>query len=164
MKKFIFLAGIAVLFFATSCLNGGGSPGSSSSTYYGKLTVVDTDKNEVSYTNNEAAVSIWIPNITEPKFDFIFHGMKFDDAMPVKLNIEVSSVPFTTTISEDQTSTSINYVFEMSNIVPTAGGVAYEKYTIGTFKGYVGKEVEITFTMPSKGKTAHFKTNYKTTE
>ena len=29
---------------------------------------------------------------------------------------------------------------------------------------YVGKEVEITFTMPSKGKTAHFKTNYKITE
>ncbi len=162
MKKFIFLIGIAALFFATSCLNGSVNPGQSSATYYGKLTVVDTDTNEVSYTNDKASVSIWIPNITEPKFDFIFHSMKFDDAMPVKLNIEVSDIPFTTTVSEDQNS--INYVFEKGNIVPTAGGVKYEKYKIGKFEGCVGKEVEITFTMPSKNKTVYFKTNYDTTE
>ena len=161
MKKVLILA-CSVLLFATSCLNGGGSPGSSSATYYGELTVVDSDTNEVSYTDSKASVSIWIPNITEPKFDFIFNGIKFDDLMPVKLNIEVMDIPFTTAISEDQTT--INYVFKASNIVPRAGGVEYEKYKIGKFEGCVGKEVEITFTMPSKNKIVYFKTTYNTTE
>ena len=161
MKKVLILA-CSVLLFATSCLNVGGSPGNSSATYYGELTVVDSDTNEVSYTDSKASVSIWIPNITEPKFDFIFNGIKFDDLMPVKLNIEVMDIPFTTAISEDQTT--INYVFKASNIVPRAGGVEYEKYKIGKFEGCVGKEVEITFTMPSKNKIVYFKTTYNTTE
>jgi hypothetical protein len=162
MKKFRFLIGIVAMFCATSCLIGDGKPGSSSETYTGELTVVDTDTKEQSYFDSNASVSIWIPNITEPKFDFIFNGIKFDDLMPVRLNMEVLGIPFNTTISEDQTT--INYVFEASNVIPKAGGVNYEKYTIGEIKGCVGKEVEITFTMPSKNKTVYFKTKYTTTE
>ena len=162
MKKFRFLIGIVAMFCATSCLIGDGKPGSSSSTYTGELTVVDTGTSNVSYSDANASVSIWIPNITEPKFDFIFNGIKFDNAMPTRLNMEVLGIPFTTTISEDQTT--INYLFKASNVIPKAGGVNYEKYTIGKIEGCVGKEVEITFTMPSKNKTVYFKTKYTTTE
>ena len=161
MKKLLILV-CGVLFFATSCLSGGATPGSSSATYYGELTVVETDTNETSYFDNDASVSIWIPNITEPKFDFIFNGVRFDYLMPVKLNIEVTGIPFKMTISEDQTK--MNYIFEASNIVPKAGGVEYEKYKIGEFKGCVGQQTEITFTMPSKNKIVYFKTNYTAVE
>ncbi len=161
MKKLLILV-CGVLFFATSCLSGGATPGSSSATYHGELTVVETDTNETSYFDNDASVSIWIPNITEPKFDFIFNGVRFDYLMPVKLNIEVTGIPFKMTISEDQTK--MNYIFEASNIVPKAGGVEYEKYKIGEFKGCVGQQTEITFTMPSKNKIVYFKTNYTAVE
>ena len=154
MKKLMFLLCATVMLFASSCLNGGSSAGTSSATYYGKMTVTDRAPGEVSYTDNEASVTVWIPNIIEPKFDFVFNGMKFDTMMP-KLNIEIAGVPFTTTISEDETS--LNYIFKAENIVPTVGGIEYDKYKVELIEGCVGTVVDITFTIPSKDKTVHFR-------
>ena len=154
MKKLMFLLSAVVMLFASSCLNGSGSAGTSSATYYGKLTVTDNATGEVSYTANEASVTVWIPNIIEPKFDFVFNGVKFDTMMP-KLNIEIAGIPFTTTISEDETS--LNYIFKAENIVPTVGGIEYDKYKVALIEGCVGTVVDITFTIPSKDKTVHFR-------
>jgi hypothetical protein len=156
MKKFMFLIGAAAMLFATSCLNGSTPAGTSSASYVGKLTVYDTDSQEISYSDDEASVTIWIPNIIEPKFDIVYNGIKFDKMMPVKLNVELQGIPFTTTVSEDETT--INYVFEAENIIPMVGSVAYEKYKIDKVEGCVGRTVDITFVMSSKGKTVHFTT------
>ena len=155
MKKILILA-CGALFFATSCLSGGGSAGSSSKTYEGVLTVSDIATGEVTYSNKNASVEVWIPNIIEPKIDFIFNSVKFDSAMPIALNIEIAGVPFTSTISEDETT--INYVFKGENIIPMAGGTPYEKYKVGIIEGYVGRVVEIRFDVTSKDKRVHFTT------
>ena len=155
MKKILILA-CGALFFATSCLPGGGSPGSSSADYIGRLTVSEIETEQTTYSDNNAKVTLEIPNILEPKFDVIFNNMKFDDGMLVKLDIEFEGIPFTTTISEDETT--LNYVFVAKNVVPTVGGIPYEKFKVDSIKGCIGRPVTIDFWMSSKGKMAHFTT------
>ena len=155
MKKILILA-CGALLFATSCLPGGGSPGSSSADYPGYLTVSEISTDAVTYTDDNAKVTIAIPNMLEPKFDIVFNNMKFDDAMPVKLDIKFAGIPFTTTISEDETT--LNYVFVAKNVVPTVGGIPYDKYKVDSIKGCVGRPVTIDFWMSSKDKKVHFTT------
>ena len=154
MKKFLIFA--CGLLLTTSCLFGEASPGSSKADYTGKMEVIDITSGEVTYSDQNASVSIWIPNIVEPKFDFIFNNMKFAEAMPVKLDIKIAGVPFTSSISEDEVS--INYLFEAENIIPTAGDIAYEKYKIGRIWGCISTSVTIEFTMPSENKRVVFTT------
>lgn len=160
MKKILILA-CGVLLFATSCLSGGGSAGTSSTTYYGELKVTDTATGELSYSDNEASVTVWIPNIVEPKFDIVFNDVKFDKAMPVKLNIELAGIPFKSTVSEDETT--INYIFEAKDIIPTVGGTPYDKYKVDVIEGCIGRTVDIKFEMRSKDKIVYF-TNSKSEE
>ena len=155
MKKILILA-CGALFFATSCLPGGGSPGSSSADYTGSLTVSEIETDETTYSDSKAKVTLEIPNILEPKFDVIFNNMKFDSSMPVSLDIEFEGIPFTTTISEDETT--LNYVFVAKNIVPTVGGIPYEKFKVDSIKGCIGRPVTIDFWMSSKDKMVHFTT------
>ena len=155
MKKYLILA-CSALFFATSCLMGGGSSGSSSSSYYGKLTVSDISTGEVSYSINDALVEVSIPDVIVPKFDFIFNNVKFDAAMPVQLCLEISNVPFVSTVSEDETM--LNYIFKGENIVPTVGGKAYDKYKVSIIEGCVSTTVDITFVIPEKNKRVYFTT------
>ena len=157
MKKILILA-CGVLLFATSCLSGEGSPGSSSADYPGRITVSEISTEAVTYTDDKAKVTVAIPNMLEPKFDIIFNNMKFDDAMPVKLDIEFEGIPFTTTVSEDETT--LNYLFVARDIVPTVGGVPYENYKVDSIKGCIGRPVTIEFWMSSKDKKVHF-TNAK---
>lgn len=153
MKKILFLI-CGVLFFATSCLNSGDSPGSSSATYNGRVTVTDIATGEVSYTDSNASITVVIPNYLEPKFNFVFNKIKFDEAMPIQLNIKIEGVPFNTTVSEDQTT--LNYIFKAENIIPTIGGIKYEKYKVSVIEGCVGREVNVTFDVASKEKRVHF--------
>lgn len=153
MKKFIFFVLTAVLFIATSCLNGENTGGSSSAEYYGQLTVTDTETGEISYFDETSQVIVTIPNSYEAKFDIVFKGVKFDKMMPA-LNVSVDGIPFTTTISEDEAS--INYVFTAENIVPTVGGISYKNYTIDKIEGCIGRNIDINFTMSSKGKAVNF--------
>ena len=155
MKKILILA-CGVLFFATSCLPGGGSPGSSSANYSGNLTVKEIKSEAVTYSDDNAQVTVEIPNILEPKFDVVFNNMKFDSAMPVKLNIEFEGLPFTTTVSEDETT--LNYLFVAKDIVPTVGGIPYDKFKVDSIKGCIGRPVTIDFWMSSKDKMVHFTT------
>ena len=155
MKKILILA-CGVLLFATSCFPGGGSPGSSSNDYPGYLTVSDISTEEVSYSNDNAKITVAIPNMLEPKFDIVFNNIKFDNAMPVKLNVKFESLPFQTTISEDETT--LNYLFVAKNVVPTVGGIPYEKYKVDSIKGCVGRPVIVEFWMSSKDKMVHFST------
>ena len=155
MKKILILA-CGALFFATSCLDSGGSAGTSSADYTGSLVVKDTNTDETTYSNSSSKVTVWIPNILEPKFDIVFNNMKFDDSMPVKLDIEFEGIPFTTTVSEDETT--LNYVFVAKDIVPTVGGIPYEKYKVDSIKGCIGRPVTIDFWMSSKEKMVHFTT------
>jgi hypothetical protein len=114
MKKVLILACGAIL-FATSCLSGGGSPGNSSADYGGYLTVSEISTGETTYSDDNAKVSVVIPNILEPNFDIVFNKMKFDSAMPVKLDVKFEELPFETTISEDENT--LNYVFIAKNDV-----------------------------------------------
>ena len=153
MKKFIFFVLTAVLFIARSCLNGENTGGSSSAEYYGQLTVTDTETGEISYFDEASQVIVTIPNSYEAKFDIVFKGVKFDKMMPA-LNVSVDGVPFSNTISEDETS--INYIFTAENIIPTVGGIAYNKYKIDKIEGCIGRNIDINFTMSSKGKAVNF--------
>ena len=155
MKKILILA-CGALFFATSCLPGGGSPGSSAADYSGSLTVSEISTEQTTYSDSNAKVTVEIPNMFEPNFDVIFNNMKFDEAMPVKLEIEFEKIPFVTTISEDETT--LNYVFVAKNIVPTVGGIPYEKYKVDSIKGCIGRPITIDFWMSSKDKMVHFTT------
>ena len=156
MKKVIFFVLTAVLFIATSCLGGENTGPSSSAEYYGELTVIDTETGEISYFDEESQVIVTIPNIYEAKFDIVFKGVKFDKMMPA-LNVSVDGVPFSNTISEDETS--INYIFTAENIIPTVGGISYNKYKIDKIEGCIGKNIDINFTISSKGKSVNFTNN-----
>ena len=84
MKKFMLLVSTVVLLFATSCLDGKNTGGSSSSAeYYGTLTVTDTESGEVTYFDEESQVIVTIPNSYETKFDIVFKGVKFEQYMNV---------------------------------------------------------------------------------
>lgn len=153
MRKFIFFVSAAALLFATSCLSGENNGGSSSAEYYGSLTVTDTETGEISYFDEASQVIVTIPNSYEAKFDIVFKGVKFDKMMPA-LNVTVEGIPFTTTISEDETT--INYLFTAENIIPSVGGIAYKNYKIDKIEGCIGRNIDINFTMSSKGKAVNF--------
>jgi hypothetical protein len=154
MKK-IFVLACGVVLFATSCLSGGGSAGTSSANYSGYLTVSEIESGKATYTDDKAVVTVQIPNIIEPKFDVIFNNIKFATMMP-KLNIEFESLPFVTTVSEDETT--LNYVFNVKGVVPTIGGVPYDKYKVDSIKGCIGRPVTIEFWISSKDQKVHFTT------
>ena len=142
MKKLMFLMGVVALMFSTSCIKGPTSGGSSSTTYNGKIVVTDATSGEVTYTDNNASVTVAIPNIIEPKFDITFNGVKFAELMPIKLNLALRGIPFTTTVSEDETT--INYVFDAKDIIPESFD---EQYLINRVWGSIGRHIEISFTM-----------------
>lgn len=154
MKK-IFILACGVVLFATSCLTGGGSAGSSEATYPGKVVVKSISTEEVTYSDKDASITVQIPNMLEPKFDVIFNNIKFATMMP-KLNIEFESLPFVSTVSEDETT--LNYVFNVKGVVPTIGGVPYDKYKVDSIKGCIGRPVTIEFWMSSKDNMVHFTT------
>ena len=160
MKKILILA-CGALLFATSCLDGGNSYDTSSATYNGKVTVTDIDTGDVSYSDDKASITVIIPNIIEPKFDIVFNNIKFDVMMP-QLSIKLAGVPFTSTVSEDESS--INYIFEAQNIVPTIGDIKYEKYKVTTIEGCIGKIVDVIFEIESKEKRVHFTTAKESVE
>lgn len=142
MKKLMFLMGAVALLFTTSCIKGPVVGGKSSTEYVGKLVVADATTGEVTYTDNEAKLTLGIPNVMEPKMDIIFSGVKFAELMPIKLNLAMLGIPFTTTVSED--GASINYIFDKENIIPDSFD---EQYLINRLWGSVGKRIEISFTM-----------------
>lgn len=142
MKKLMFLMGVVALLFTTSCIKGPVVGGKSSTEYVGKLVVADATTGEVTYTDNEAKLTLAIPNVMEPKMDIIFSGVKFAELMPIKLNLAMLGIPFTTTVSED--GASINYIFDKENIIPDSFD---EQYLINRLWGSVGKRIEISFTM-----------------
>lgn len=142
MKKLMFLMGVVALLFTTSCIKGPAVGGKSSTEYVGKLVVADATTGEVTYTDNEAKLTLGIPNVMEPKMDIIFSGVKFAELMPIKLNLAMLGIPFTTTVSED--GASINYIFDKENIIPDSFD---EQYLINRLWGSVGKRIEISFTM-----------------
>ena len=142
MRKLMFLMGAVALLFTTSCIKGPVVGGKSSTEYVGKLVVADATTGEVTYTDNEAKLTLAIPNVMEPKMDIIFSGVKFAELMPIKLNLAMLGIPFTTTVSED--GASINYIFDKENIIPDSFD---EQYLINRLWGSVGRRIEISFTM-----------------
>ena len=142
MRKLMFLMGVVALLFTTSCIKGPAVGGKSSTEYVGKLVVADATTGEVTYTDNEAKLTLGIPNVMEPKMDIIFSGVKFAELMPIKLILAMLGIPFTTTVSED--GASINYIFDKENIIPDSFD---EQYLINRLWGSVGSRIEISFTM-----------------
>ena len=161
MKRFVFLMGVVALMFTTSCVKGPAVGGKTSTDYVGKLVVTDVTTGEVTYTDNEAKVTLAIPNVTEPKMDIVFNGVKFAELMPIKLNLAMLGIPFKTTVSEDETT--INYIFEAKDVIPTVGGTPYDKYKVDVIEGCIGRTVDIKFEMRSKDKIVYF-TNSKSEE
>ena len=160
MKKLMFLFGVVAILFTTSCIKGPTSGGKSEGTFVGKLVVTDVDSGEVTYTIDDAEVVVTIPNILQPKFDILFKRVKFAEAMPVELNLELKDIPFIQTVSED--GKAINYVFEAKNIIPTG----FEEYPIEKVWGSIGGVVDIQFDMERKSKYYHvgFKAGDTTSE
>ena len=138
----MFLMGVVALMFTTSCVKGPAVGGKTSTDYVGKLVVTDITTGEVTYTDNEAKVTLAIPNVTEPKMDIVFNGVKFAELMPIKLNLAMLGIPFKTTVSEDETT--INYIFDEKNVIPESFD---EQYLINRIWGSVGRRIEISFTM-----------------
>ena len=138
----MFLMGVVALMFTTSCVKGPAVGGKTSTDYVGKLVVTDVTTGEVTYTDNEAKVTLSIPNVTEPKMDIVFNGVKFAELMPIKLNLAMLGIPFKTTVSEDETT--INYIFDEKNVIPESFD---EQYLINRIWGSVGRRIEISFTM-----------------
>ena len=141
MRKLMFLMGVVALLFTTSCIKGPTVGGKSSTEYVGKLVVADATTGEVTYTDNEAKVTLSIPNVMEPKMDIIFSGVKFAELMPIKLNLAMLGIPFKVALSEDGTS---SYIFDKENIIPDSFD---EQYLINRLWGSVGSRIEISFTM-----------------
>ena len=142
MRKLMFLMGVVALLFTTSCIKGPAVGGKSSTEYVGKLVVADATTGEVTYTDNEAKLTLGIPNVMEPKMDVIFSGVKFAELMPIKLNLAMLGITFPTPVSED--GASINYISDKENTIPDSFD---EQYLINRLWGSVGSRIEISFTM-----------------
>lgn len=153
MRRLMFLFGAVIMLLTTSCLKGPISGGSSASDFTGKIVVTDIASGKTTYTDNKAVVTVTIPNILEPKLTILFNGVKFAEAMPVKLNLELTKIPFTITISED--GMSQHYVFDAKDIIPTSFD---SEYKIDRVWGSIGKVIDIRFTMKSRDSQVRFYT------
>ena len=152
MRKMMMLICGAVLLLSTSCIKGPAASGSSEGAFVGKLVVTDMESGDVSYTDNSAEVAVVIPNITDSKLEITFKEVKFAEAMPLALNIQLKGVPFTVTVSEEENS--INYIFDAKDIIPES---FESKYLINRVWGCIGKsKVEISFTMESRNSQVTF--------
>lgn len=141
MKRLMFLMCVVALVFTTSCIKGPSVGGNTSTEYTGRLVVTDATTGEVTYTDNEAKVTLSIPNVMEPKMDIVFNGVKFAELMPIKLNLAMLGIPFKVALSEDGTS---SYIFDEKNVIPESFD---EQYLINRVWGSVGRRIEISFTM-----------------
>ena len=141
MKKILILV-CGALLFATSCLPEGGSPGSSSRELNGTMVVKNVNLGEVTYTNENATITVTIPNILVAKTDITFNNVTFGGRMP-QMTITIPNIPFTETVSAD--GSTINAVFDSADIIPTSGGVEYEKFKIKRVWGCIGKPLSVSF-------------------
>lgn len=153
MKKTLFLIGALVSLVLTSCLGGGSTSGTTSATVYGVLTVTETSTGEVSYKDEEASITVSIPDMFVAELEITYNGIKFDKMMP-KLNVTIPKIPFTESIAED--NSSLNYIFEAYNVVPRVGDTPYEKYIMERVVGCIGRTTDVIFVLASKDKTVKF--------
>ena len=149
MKKFLILA-CSALFFATSCLSGDNNPGESSAKYVGTITTTDLSTGEKKVI--EGAVIRVTLNI-------VFYDMKFATMMP-KIDIEVENIPFLVTQVPEEAS--LNFNFDVKNVVPKSGGISYESFMMSRLWGDIGRVVKITFVVPSREMEVFFTTETKT--
>ncbi len=159
MKKLMLMLGVVVALLATSCIKGPTGGGTSSNTFYGKLTVKNSD-NETIYSDSKATLVVTIPDILEMNLTLLFKGVKFSEMMPLAINMELKDIPFDFTVSED--GTTRNFLFDAQNIKPTD----YEEYNIDRVWGCVGKEIDVQFTLERKSEHYHvyFKAGDTTSE
>jgi len=159
MRKIMFLLSGALMLLTTSCLKGPSGGGKSASDFKGRLVVTDTATGKTTYTDKDAVVTVTIPNILEPKLTILFNGVKFAEAMPVKLNLELTNIPFTVSVSED--GLSQNYVFDAEDIIPTSFD---SEYKIDRVWGSLGKKIDIRFVMEKRGSQVQFTTEPQPSE
>lgn len=156
MKKILILA-CGALLFATSCLSGGDSAGESSAKFVGTLTITDLETSKAEVVEN-AKVMVKIPNIIEAKMELTFYDMKFAAIMP-KTDIVVENIPYLVTQVPEEVG--MNFNFDVTNVVPKAGGVSYEQFKMSRLWGDIGRVVKITFIVPSKQMEVFFTTETK---
>lgn len=157
MKKFLILA-CSALFFATSCLSGDNNPGESSAKYVGTITTTDLSTGEKKVIEG-AVIRVTFPNISESKMNIVFYDMKFATMMP-KIDIEVENIPFLVTQVPEEAS--LNFNFDVKNVVPKSGGISYESFMMSRLWGDIGRIVKITFVVPSREMEVFFTTETKT--
>ena len=153
MRRLMFLFGAVVMLLTTSCLKGPTSGGTSESSFKGKLVVTNMENGKTTYTDDNAALTVTIPDILQPKLDLLFLEVKFADAMPYPINMELKGIPFVVTVSDD--GMSLNYTFEAENVIPTD----FEQYPINKVKGCLGRVIDVEFEMASRGSRVRFTTN-----
>lgn len=154
MKKITMFLGAVALLFIGGCTPNSGDGGTSMATYIGECTTSKTDTGEVVYKQSDFEMTLTIPNMSIPKFDFAFDGVRFSE-MEVALPITIQGVPFKVTIQESQGI--LNYVFDtdlepnFEPIIPLIGDAPNKTYAIKRVWGYVGKYITMYFEFESYG-------------
>lgn len=159
MKRLMLLFGVVVVLLATSCIKGPTGGGTTSNTFYGKLTVKDSGGDTI-YSDSKATLIVTQPDILELNLTLLFKGVKFAEAMPYPINLELKDIPFVFTVSED--GSTRNLVFDAKNITPTD----FDDYNINRVWGYIGSVIDVQFTLERKSKHYHvyFKAGDTTSE
>lgn len=149
----MFLSAVA-LFLIGGCKPSSSNGGTSYATYIGECTTFRCATDEVVSRQPDFEMTLIIPNMNIPKFDFEFEGIRFSE-MEVALPITIQGVPFKVTIQESQGT--LNYVFDtdlepnFEPIIPLIGDAPNKTYAIKRVWGYVGKYITMYFEFESYG-------------
>ena len=132
MKNFVLVA--AMLFAAIACTTIEKTNSWSKSIDSNMVTTNNSTGEE--YVDN-ATVTLEMKDITKPYFNLSIEGVKFVPMMP-DVNFLISDVPFKIYASDDVNDPLYgSWVFNLTSVVPTVGGVAREEYTMHNFKGSI---------------------------
>ena len=126
---------VAAMFFAAVACTPADRNSSWSKSIEGNMVTTNNSTGE-EYVDN-ATVTLEMKDITKPYFNLSIEGVKFVPMMP-DVNFLISDVPFKIYASDDVNDPLYgSWVFNLTSVVPTVGGVAREEYTMHNFKGSI---------------------------
>lgn len=132
MKK-LFL--VAAMFFAAVACETDERTNSWSKSIEGNMVTTNNSTGE-EYVDN-ATVTLEMKDITKPYFNLSIEGVKFVPMMP-DVNFLISDIPFKIYASDDVNDPLYgSWVYNLTSVVPTVGGIAREEYTMHNFKGSI---------------------------
>lgn len=147
MKKYFLLLATIVTLFA-ACKEEDETPTTAKrSAFVGTLAVDQSD----SSTYTQDSVLIDVVKKGNNTADIIMYQVKFAPRMPFKIDMTIGSVSYTTTATDT--------VFSGNLIVPTAGGIGYNSYTITNMSGTIANR-NLTLSMMCGTNPLRYSGNY----